>query len=77
MSEINSKVNYNYLENLVQEIKNDISKLEKKVEEAKKFKKVTNNKDEIIAAETLIGMSDSYSEPIAKRTRSKVKKYKI
>lgn len=74
MSEINSKVNYNYLENLVQEIKNDISKLEKKVEEAKKFKKVTNNKDEIIAAETLVSISDSYSEPIAKRTRSKVKK---
>lgn len=74
MSELNSKVNYNYLENLVQEIKNDITKLEKKVEEAKKFKEVTNNEEAIAAAETLISISDSYSEPIAKRTRSKVKK---
>ena len=74
MSEINSNVNYNYLENLVQEIKNDITKLEKKVEEVKKFKKVTSSEDDIIAAETLISISDSYSEPIAKRTRSKVKK---
>ena len=62
------------MENLVQEIKNDITKLEKKVEEAKKFKKITNSEEDITAAKTLISMSDSYSEPIAKRTRSKVKK---
>ena len=36
----------------------------------------TQYHSEIIAAETLISISDSYSEPIANRTRSKIKKIK-
>jgi|SaaInlStandDraft_2_1057019.scaffolds.fasta_scaffold106827_2 chromosome segregation ATPase len=75
-SNLNSEINYNYIQNLVKEIKEDLNKLEKKVEKAKNYKNSVPqiNKLDLIAAETLLSFSNSEQEPVANRTRSRMKK---